>query len=83
MHIPSPATIPQMAPHLLARFQKMPSTSAGKNAEAASENAAPTRNRMFPGLYEVTHAAITATTSKRILETVTRRAVGAVGSIIL
>ena len=54
MQTPRPATMPAIAPHLLARFQNMPSTSAGKNAEAASENAAPTRNRMSPGLSEVT-----------------------------
>ena len=46
--------MPRMAPSWLARFQKMPQTSAGKNAAAASENAAPTRNRMSPGFSEVT-----------------------------
>ena len=75
--------MPAIAPHLLARFQKTPSTSAGKNAEAASENAAPTRNRMFPGLSDVTQAAISATTSRSAFDTMTRRPVDAVGSIIL
>ena len=50
--------MPMIAPHLFARFQNTPSTSAGKNAEAASENAAPTRNRMSPGLSDVTYAAM-------------------------
>jgi hypothetical protein len=39
---------------LLARFQKMPSTSAGKNAAAANENAAETRNRMSAGFCAAT-----------------------------
>ena len=46
--------MPAIAPHLFARFQNTPSTSGGKNADAAIENAAPTRNRMSPGLSEVT-----------------------------
>ena len=38
---------------------------------------------MLPGLYDVTQAAMTATTSSSAFDTVTRRAVGAFGSIIL
>ena len=37
---------------------------------------------MLPGLYEVTQAATTATTSSSAFDTATRRAVGAVGAII-
>jgi hypothetical protein len=47
-------------------------TKAGKNADAAIENAAPTRNSMFPGLSEVTHAAKIATTKSSSFEIVTR-----------
>ena len=75
--------MPAIAPHLLARFQNTPRTSAGKNAEAAIENAAPTRNRMLPGFSDVTHAAKMATTSSRILEIMTRFCVEAFGLIIL
>jgi hypothetical protein len=46
--------MPSDAPHLLARFQKMPSVSAGKNAAAAKENAADTRNRMSAGFCAAT-----------------------------
>ena len=46
--------MPSVAPHLFARFQKMPSTSAGKNAAAANENAADTRNRMSAGFCDAT-----------------------------
>jgi hypothetical protein len=38
---------------------------------------------MFPGLYDVTQAAMIATTSSSPLDTATRRAVGAFGAIIL
>ena len=75
--------MPSVAPHLLARFQKIPQVSAGKNAAAASENAADTRNRMSAGFCAATVAAINATTSSRIFEIVTRRAVDAFGSSIL
>ena len=68
---------------MLARFQKMPSTSAGKNAAAANEKAAETRNRMSAGFCDATSAASKATTSSRAFEIATRRAVGAFGSIIL
>ncbi|RAG26702.1 hypothetical protein DN574_30780, partial [Burkholderia multivorans] len=36
------------------RFQNTPSTSTGKKLDAASENAAPTRNRIFPVLSDAT-----------------------------
>ena len=49
--------MPDEAPHLLARFQKIPSVSAGKNAAAANENAADTRNRISPGFCAATAAA--------------------------
>ena len=75
--------MPSEAPHLLARFQKMPHTSAGKNAAAANENAAETRNRMSAGFCAATAAAASATTSNSALDSVTRRAVDAFGSIIL
>ena len=58
-----------------ARFQKIPKTSAGKKAAAASENAAETRNRMSAGFCAATDAAINATTNSSTLEIVTRRAV--------
>ena len=38
----------------VARFQKIPSVSAGKNAEAANENAAETRNKISAGLRDAT-----------------------------
>ena len=38
---------------------------------------------MFPGLSDVTYAAMIATTTSRTFEIVTRRVVDAVGSIIL
>ncbi|MCY1370845.1 hypothetical protein D9M69_579570 [compost metagenome] len=75
--MPNDAAIP------VARFQKMPSTSAGKKAAAANENAAETRNRMSAGFCAATYAAHKATTSSRTLEMVTRRAVDAFGSSIL
>jgi hypothetical protein len=75
--------MPTEAAMPVARFQKMPSTRAGKNAAAANENAADTRNRMSAGFCAATDAAARATTSSRILDSVTRRAVEAFGSIIL
>ncbi len=75
--------MPAMQPHLLARFQNTPMTSDGKNAEAAIENAAPTRNRILPGFCDVTQAANSATTSSRILEIKTRFCVEALGLTIL
>ena len=75
--------MPSEAPHLLARFQKMPSTSAGKNAAAANENAAETRNRMSAGFCAATSAAAIATTTSKAFEIATRREAAAFGSIIL
>ena len=75
--------MPDEAPHLLARFQKIPSVSAGKNAAAANENAADTRNRISPGFCAATAAAASATTSSRAFEIATRRPVDAFGSNIL
>ena len=46
--------MPAAAPQRLARFQNTPSTSAGKNADAAIENAADTSSRMSPGFCAVT-----------------------------
>src|SRR5690606_15231864 len=66
--------MPSVAPHLLARRQKMPITRAGKNDEAANENAADTMNRMSAGLRAATQAAPNATASSSILDTITRRA---------
>ena len=70
--MPRPAIMPLIAPHLFARFQKIPSTNAGKNAEAAIEKARPTMNRMLSGRSDATQAAITATTSSWDL-VITRR----------
>src|SRR5690606_29671355 len=69
-----PASMPNVAPHLLARRQKMPMTRAGKNDDAANENAADTMNRMSAGLRAATQAAAKATASSNILDTITRRA---------
>jgi len=69
----SPANMPSVAPHLLARRQNTPITSAGKNDDAANENAADTMNRMSAGLRAATQAAPNATSSSRILDTITRR----------
>src|SRR5574343_1250540 len=77
-----PASMPAAAPHLLARCQKMPSTRAGKKAEAASEKAADTRNRMLAGFWAATNAAASATASRITLDSITRRAVLALGSAI-
>ena len=55
--------MPKVAPHLLARRQKTPMTSAGKNDDAAKENAADTMKRMSAGLRAATQAAPNATTS--------------------
>ena len=44
--------MPASAPAWLARFQNTPSTSAGNSAEPASENAAPTSDRMSAGFCE-------------------------------
>jgi hypothetical protein len=41
--------MPATAPAAVVRRQKIASTSTGKKLDAASENAAPTRNRMLPG----------------------------------
>ena len=41
--------MPRQAPALLARFQKIPRTRAGKNAAAAKENAADTKNKISAG----------------------------------
>ncbi|MCY1385112.1 hypothetical protein D9M69_734560 [compost metagenome] len=71
-----------MAPHLLARRQNTPITSAGKNDDAANENAADTMKRMSAGLRAATQAAPNATTSSRILDTITRRAADMRGDTI-
>ena len=47
-----PATMPTIAPMWFARFQNTPSTRAGNSVEAASENAAPTSDRMSAGFCE-------------------------------
>ena len=60
----SPAIMPAEAPHLLARFQKMPITSTGKKVDAANENAAATRNRISAGVRVAAQAAAKATISK-------------------
>jgi hypothetical protein len=67
----------------LARFQKIPITSAGKKLAAAKENAADTRNKMSAGFCAATEAASTATTSSSILATVSRVLVDACGLITL
>jgi hypothetical protein len=46
--------MPSDAADAVARFQKMPSVRAGKNAAAANENAADTRNRMSAGFCAAT-----------------------------
>ncbi|MDB5834827.1 MAG: hypothetical protein JWR14_4657, partial [Caballeronia sp.] len=40
------------APSFVVRFQNTPSTNTGNRLDAANENAAPTRNRIFPVLSE-------------------------------
>ena len=74
--------MPATAPGRLARFQKMPSTSAGNSAEAPIENASPTVNRMLSGRSEATQAATTATTSNCDLEITRRRWAEAVGRTV-
>src|ERR1700733_8696403 len=61
MHTTSPATIPATAPSRVVRFQNTPSTSTGNRLDAASENAAPTRNRMLPVFNDATYDANNAT----------------------
>ena len=75
--------MPAMAPCVVARFHQMPMTSAGKFPAMASENAQPTMARMSDGLVEARAAAIMATKNNSTRATVSRRIVGAFGSIIL
>ena len=75
--------MPQTAPVAVVRFHQTPITSAGKLPAIASENAQPTMARMSAGLVAAVAAAITATTTSRARATVSRRMVGALGSIIL
>ena len=78
-----PATMPAIAPCRLARFQKMPSTSAGKKAEPAIEKAHATIERIVAGFCAANMAAMTATTSNSDLEMTSRHWVLACGRIIL
>jgi hypothetical protein len=64
--------MPATAPARLARRQKMPITKAGKNAAAASENAADTNCRMSVSRSAAIKAASKATTITSILEAITR-----------
>src|SRR6185437_8414433 len=72
--------MPNVAPHLLARFQNTPMTSAGKKDEAAKEKAADTMMRMSAGLRAATQAAANATSRSSTLETITRRPAGVRGA---
>ena len=58
-----PTSIPASAPARVALSQKIPSTSAGKKAEPAIENAQETMERIVPGFCAAMVAARTATTS--------------------
>ena len=64
--MPKPAIMPREAPHLLARFQKMPRVKAGKKAAAANEKAADTKNRMSAIFKDATYAAAKATNTKSL-----------------
>ena len=75
--------MPATAPAVVVRFHQTPMISAGKLPAMASENAQPTMARMSPGLVDARYAAITATTNNSPRATVSRRTVGALGSIIL
>ena len=63
----------------MARRQKMPSTSAGKKAAAASENAADTNCRMSVIFSAAVSAATKAITMTSTLEAMTRAAADAPG----
>ena len=75
--------MPKMAAVVVVRLYQMPMTRAGKLPAMASENAQPTIARMSDGFVEARKAAMMATKNKSTRATVSRRIVGAFGSIIL
>ena len=78
-----PVNIPAEAPNRVARFQKMPKMRAGKNPEAAKENAAAIKKRMSAGFCCATNAASNAMIRSTVFDTFTLLLTDAVGSIIL
>ena len=78
-----PLIMPVMAPILVVRFHQMPSTSGANRPAAASENAHATIWMMPEGRVPATAAAMIATPTSSTRATISRRAVEALGSIIL
>ena len=75
--------MPQTAPVAVVRFHQTPITSAGKLPAIASENAQPTMARMSAGLGRRRRGRDHGDDHKQTRATVSRRMVGALGSIIL
>ena len=75
--------MPTMAPVFVVFLYQTPITSAANRPAAAMEKAQATRNRMSAPALPAVQAAASATMISRVREMTSRRAVGALRSIIL